>query len=137
MDIMKKISNLFHTKDGEIQHAYQSYDRASGMLDARDKNPAFNRTKELEEQLKETETLTIELLENYEGTKSWSGVFREMHMNLARLWMRTERYEEALKECEKVEEYNSVDGKVLKEALDEIMSGEKLESAQLDEVGVA
>jgi regulator of sirC expression with transglutaminase-like and TPR domain len=137
MSLIDTISKFFNTKDGQISRAYQAYDRASDLLSARDKNPDFNRTKELDEALKEAEQLATELLESYEGTKSWPGVFREMHMNLVRLWLKTERYEEALKECDKVAEYNPMDAEELKEAVEEAMSGKRLEATQLDEVGVA
>ncbi|MBD3181632.1 hypothetical protein GF312_05015 [Candidatus Poribacteria bacterium] len=137
MGLKEKIIALFKTKDGEIQRAYQAYDRVSDLLTARNKNPNFDRHDELEEAVKETEKLTTELLEKYEGNKSWPGVFREMHMNLTRLWMQTERYEEALKECEKIEEYNVLDAEELREAVEEAMAGKKFESSQLDEVGVA
>ena len=137
MALKDKISEFFNTKDGQIQRAYQAYDRASDLLGARDKNPDFDRTQELDEALKEAEQLTVRLLENYEGTKSWPGIFREMHMNLVRLWLKTERYEEALKECDKVAEYNAMDAEELKEAVEEAMSGKRLEATQLDEVGVA
>lgn len=135
MGIKEKINNFFHTKDGEIQRAYSAYDKASDLLDARDKNQNFNKQNELKEQIKEVETLTLELLNNYEGVKSWSGVFREMHMNLARVYMKTGRFEEAEKECAKVETYDPVDAEELRNALSEIMSGKKIESSQLEEVG--
>jgi len=132
------IGKFFHTKDGEIQNAYQAYDRASDLLGARDKNPdTFTRTQDLEDSVKEAETLAMELLENYEDSKSWPGIFREMHMNLVRLWLRTERYEEALKGCDKVAGYNPLDAEELREAVEEAKSGKKFESTQLDEVGVA
>jgi regulator of sirC expression with transglutaminase-like and TPR domain len=137
MAFIDKISKFFNTKDGQISRAYQAYDRASDLLSARDKNPEFNRTKELDEALKEAEELAIELLKNYEGVKNWPGVFREMHMNLVRLRLKTERYPEALKECDKVAEYNPMDAEELREAVEEAMSGKRLEATQLDEVGVA
>ncbi len=137
MALKDAISKFFNTKDGQIQRAYQAYDRASDILSARDREPAFDRVQELEETLKEAEQLAVELLENYEGSKSWPGIFREMHMNLVRLWLKTERYEEALKQCDKVAEYNVVDAEELKEAVEEAMSGKRLEATQLDEVGVA
>ena len=137
MSILDRISNIFHTKDGEIQRAYSAYDKVSDLLNARDKNPDFGRQNELDESIKEVETLTNELLENYETTKGWPGVFREMHMNLTRLWLRTGKYEESLKECDKVAEYNPLDAEELREAVEEAMSGKKFESTQLDEVGVA
>ena len=138
MDLRKRISKFFHTKDGEIQRAYQAYDRASDILTARDRTPdQFNRTQELEESVKEAEKLTLELLEKNEGVKNWPGIFREMHMNLARLHLKTERYEEALKECDKVAGYNPIDAEELREAVEEARSGKKLEATQLDELGIA
>jgi len=137
MGIKEKINGLFHTKDGEIQGAYNAYDKVVELLDARDRDQdKFDRKQELEAQLKETEQLTTELLKNYEGVKSWKGVFREMHMNLARMFMRTGRYDEATAECDKVAEYDPLDADELRNALQEIISGKKLESTQLDEVGV-
>jgi len=131
------LNNLFHTKDGEIQRAYQSYDKAADLLGQRDKNPAFTRTQELEEAVKEAEELALELLKNYEGVKAWPGIFREMHMNLTKLCLQTGRHEEALKRCAKVAEYNRIDAEVLQETVQEAMSGKKLETTQLDEIGVA
>jgi len=135
MSILDKIGKIFHTKDGEIQRAYSAYDKAWDILSARDKNPNFDRQKELEEQVEEAEKLTLELLHNYERDKGWTGVFREMHMNLARLYMKTGRFEESKKECEKVKEYDPVDAEELFNALQEIMSGKKVGSSELGEVG--
>lgn len=138
MGFKEKLNNIFRTKDGEIQRAYEAYDRASDLLTARDKNPnAFEKTQELEEALKEAEKRATELLKNYEGVKSWPGIFREMHMNLARLYLKTEKYDEALKECEKIDQYNPIDSAELREAIKEAMTGKKLDASQLDEVGVA
>ena len=58
-------------------------------------------------------------------------------MNLVRIWLKTERYQEALKGCDKVAEYNPIDAEELREAVEEAMSGKRLEATQLDEVGVA
>jgi len=137
MNLKEILNRIFHTKDGEIQRAYEAYDRASGLLGQRDKDPAFSNTLELEEAVKEAEDLSAKLLENYEGIKSWPGIFREMHMNLARLRLQTERYEEALKDCDEVAKYNPMDAEELRETIEEAMSGKKLESTQLDEIGVA
>lgn len=137
MSFKEILDRIFHTKDGEIQRAYEAYDRASGILGQRDKDPNFSDTQELEEIVKESEELAKELLKNYEEVKSWPGIFREMHMNLTRLMLQTERYEEALKECDEVEKYNRMDAEELRETVEEAMSGKKLEATQLDEVGVA
>jgi len=137
MGIKEKLSGIFHTKDGEIQRAYNAYDKITELLDARDRDQdQFDRKQELEDQMKETEQLILELLKNYEGVKSWQGIFREMHMNLARIFMRTGRYDEAAKECDKVDGYDPIDAEELRNALQEIINGKKLESAQLDEVGI-
>ena len=137
MSLREKISKFIHTKDGEIQRTYEAYDRASDLLGARDRNPEFDRTQDLEEAVKEAEELALGLLENYEGVKNWPGIFREMHMNLVRLRLSTGRYDEALKECDKVAQYNPMDAEELRETVQEAMSGKKFESTQLDEVGVA
>ena len=137
MGLMDKLGKMFNTKDGEIQRAYQAYDSASGILGERDKNPDFSKTQELEERVKEAEELALKLLEDYEEVKSWPGIFREMHMNLARLWLQTERYEEALKECDKAAKYDPIDAEQIRETIQEAMSGKKLEATQLDEIGVA
>jgi len=108
----------------------------SDLLDARDRRPDFSRQKELDDMVAETEKLITELLNNYEGKKNWPGVFREMHMNLARIWMRTGRHEDAMKQCDKVAEYNPVDADELREVIQEAISGKTHGSAQLDEVGI-
>lgn len=138
MGLKEKLSKIFNTIEGEIQEAYKSYDTASDLLGARDKNPSgFTKTQELQDAVKEAETRSLELLKKYEGVKSWPGIFREMHMNLTRLMLKTERYEEASKECDKVSEYSPLEAEELKEAINEAMSGKKLEASQLDELGVA
>lgn len=136
MKLKEILYRITHTMDGEIQRAYEAYDRASEILDARDKNPNFDRQKELEELVREAERLAKELLEKYEGKKNWPGVFREMHMNLARIFLRTGRFDEAYKECEKVAGYNPVDAEELREAINTAVSGKKIDSIQLDEVGI-
>ncbi len=137
MGLKEKLGAFFHTKDGEIQEAYNAYDRASGILSQRDKDPAFTRTQELEESVKEAKKLALKLLESYETVKAWPGIFREMHMNLARLLLQTGKYEEALKECDEVEKYDPIDAEQIRDTVQEAMSGKKLEATQLDEVGVA
>jgi regulator of sirC expression with transglutaminase-like and TPR domain len=138
MGFREKMRKVFQTTDGEIERAYNAYDRASDLLTARDKNPVeFNRTQELQDALKEAESLATELLKKYEGVKSWPGIFREMHMNLARLWLKTEKFDDAMKACDKVAEYGAADAEELREAVREAMSGKKLEATSLDEVGVA
>ena len=138
MGLKEKLSKIFNTIEGEIQEAYKAYDTASDLLGARDKNPSgFTKTQELQDAVKEAETRSLELLKKYEGVKSWPGIFREMHMNLTRLMLKTERYEEASKECDKVSEYSPLEAEELKEAINEAMSGKKLEASQLDELGVA
>jgi tetratricopeptide (TPR) repeat protein len=137
MNFKEILDRIFHTKDGEIQRAYEAYDRASGLLGQRDKNPEFSNTVGLDEAVKEAEDLAVELLANYEEVKSWPGIFREMHMNLTRLRLQTERYDDALKACDDVAKYNAMDAEELRETIEEAMSGKKLEATQLDEVGVA
>ena len=135
MSILDKISNIFHTKDGEIQRAYSAYDKASDLLDERDKKPSFDKKGELEEEIRQFEKQTLDLLINYVGVKSWPGVFREMHMNLARVYMKIGRFDEAEKECSKVEEYDPIDAEELRNALQELMSGKHIESSKLEELG--
>jgi tetratricopeptide (TPR) repeat protein len=135
MSILNKISGFFHTKDGEIQRAYSAYDKISGLLDERDKNPNFDKKKELDEELQSFEKQTLDLLNNYEGEKNWPGVFREMHMNLARVYMKMDRFDEAEKECSKVEKYDPIDAEELRNALQELMSGRHIESSKLEELG--
>jgi hypothetical protein len=62
------------------------------------------------------------LLLNKESERNWVGVFREMHKNLASIYVEQGEYDKARKECEHLEKYGEVgaaDAEEIQEALKE------------------
>lgn len=105
----KKIFSVF---DGaiNIEKAYKVCDKAIGVLKKYEKNPdAFKGAKkeEMEESVQEAHEEINKLLDK-EGEKSWPGVFREMHENLANMYMYEGKYEKTREQCEALKTFGEV-----------------------------
>jgi len=105
----KKIFSVF---DGaiNIEKTYKTCDKALGALKKYEKNPdAFKdeEKKEIEETVQRAYNGINKLL-NKEGQKNWPGVFREMHKNLANIYMYENKYEKTREECEKLRSFGEV-----------------------------
>lgn len=106
------LKDFFKIFDGaiSIEKTYKSCDKALDTLKNYSKNPdAFTGDKkaEFDETVQEAETMARRILDQ-KGQKSWPGVFREMHKNLAVMYLEMGRYDEARKECQEMTEYGEV-----------------------------
>ena len=117
-----------------IEKTYKSCDKALGLLKDYNKNPnAFTGEKKLDmdEIVKEAEDMAKRIL-NLEGDKNWPGVFREMHKNLATMYLDMERYDDAREQCNQMLEYGEVGRMESEEVLQQIgdrESGKKEQAA--------
>lgn len=105
----KKIFSIF---DGSmnIEKTYKICDKALDVLKKCEKNPdAFKgeeKTK-MEESVQHAHE-ALDALLSKEGVKNWPGVFREMHKNLANMYMYEGKYEKTREECEKLKTFGEV-----------------------------
>jgi len=117
-----------------IEKTYKSCDKALGLLKDYNKDPnAFTGEKKLDmdEIVKEAEDMAKRIL-NLEGDKNWPGVFREMHKNLATMYLDMERYDDAREQCNQMLEYGEVGRMESEEVLQQIgdrESGKKEQAA--------
>lgn len=94
-----------------IEKTYNECDRALGELKAYNENrqePDFSLSTEEKAALDETVNTAIanasRILEK-EGERNWPGVFREMHKNLANLYLELDEHEKVRAACERLQEY--------------------------------
>ena len=93
-----------------IERTYKSCDKALGVLKDYNKNPgAFTGEKkvDMDDIVKEAEDMAKKIL-SFKGEKNWPGVFREMHKNLATMYLETGRYDDAREQCHQMSEYGEV-----------------------------
>ncbi|MBC8230291.1 hypothetical protein H8E77_12155 [bacterium] len=93
-----------------IEKTYKSCDKALGLLKDYHKNPdafAGEKKADMDEMVKEAEDGAKRIL-NLEGEKNWPGVFREMHKNLATMYLDMGRYDDAREQCNQLLEYGEV-----------------------------
>ncbi|HID55384.1 TPA: hypothetical protein EYP37_02555 [Candidatus Poribacteria bacterium] len=110
MKIKWDIFNLF---DGmiNIERSYKACDRALDMLKKYKENPkAFDdpeKKAEMDETIDEAIKAAKKIV-SLEGKKNWPGVFREMHKNLANIYIGLGMFDEARAEIEKLKEFGEV-----------------------------
>ena len=93
-----------------IEKTYKSCDKALDLLKDYSKNPdAFTGEKkvDMDDIVKEAEDGAKKIL-SFKGAKNWPGVFREMHKNLATMYMETGQYDDAREQCNEMTEYGEV-----------------------------
>jgi len=93
-----------------IEKTYKSCDRALDRLKDYNKNPdAFDsdRKADMDDMVKEAEEGAKRIL-SLKEEKSWPGVFREMHKNLATMYMEMGRNDDAREQCNHLLEYGEV-----------------------------
>jgi len=120
--------NVFSIFDGSIniEKTYKACDKALDVLKKYEKNPdAFKgeeKTK-MEESVQHAYEVVNALLSK-EGVKSWPGVFREMHKNLANMYMYEGKYEKTREECEKLKTFGEVGRLDVEEVMKELSARE-------------
>ena len=117
-----------------IERTYKSCDKALGLLKDYKKNPdAFTGEKkvDMDDLVKEAEDMAKKLL-SFEGEKNWPGVFREMHKNLATMYIEMNRYDDAREHCNQMNEYGEVgrtESAEILQQIDDRESGKKEQAA--------
>ena len=97
-----------------IEKTYNQCDKALGDLRAynekqKQENAAFSASEKAE--LDNVVSIAIEnatKIVEKEGERNWPGVFREMHKNLANLFLELEEYDRVREECELLQNYGEV-----------------------------
>lgn len=100
-----------------IEKTYNQCDKAVGALRAynekqKQENAAFSASEKAE--LDNVVNIAIEnatKIVDKEGERNWPGVFREMHKNLANIYLELEEYDKVREECELLQNYGEV-GKI-------------------------
>ncbi len=93
-----------------IEKTYKTCDKVLDMLKDYNKNPdAFTGEKkiDMDDMVKEAEDMAKKIV-SLKGEKSWPGVFREMHKNLATMYMEMAKYDDAREQCNEMTEYGEV-----------------------------
>lgn len=97
-----------------IEKTYNQCDKALGELRAynekqKHENVAFSASEKAE--LDNVVSIAIEnatKIVDKEGERNWPGVFREMHKNLANIYLELEEYDRVREECELLQNYGEV-----------------------------
>ena len=97
-----------------IEKTYNQCDKALGELRAynekrQQENVAFSASEKAE--LDNVVSIAIEnatKIVDKEGERNWPGVFREMHKNLANIYLELEKYDRVREECELLQNYGEV-----------------------------
>lgn len=97
-----------------IEKTYNQCDKALGELRAynekrQQENAPFSASEKAE--LDNVVSIAIEnatKIVDKEGERNWPGVFREMHKNLANIYLELEEYDNVREECELLQNYGEV-----------------------------
>lgn len=97
-----------------IEKTYNQCDKALGALRAynekrQQENVAFSASEKAE--LDNVVSIAIEnatKIVDKEGERNWPGVFREMHKNLANIYLELEEYDRVREACEQLQNYGEV-----------------------------
>ena len=111
-----------------IEKTYNECDKAIGQLKAyneKRKQPDFRVSDEEKAALDAVVNTAVNnasrIIEK-EGERNWPGVFREMHKNLANIYMELDEHDKVRAACERLEDYGEVgrlDAEEVMEALKE------------------
>ncbi len=97
-----------------IEKTYNECDRAIGQLKAyneKREQPDFHISDEDKANLDEVVNTALEnanRIVDKEGERNWPGVFREMHKNLASLYLELDEHDKVRAACERLQDYGEV-----------------------------
>ena len=110
-----------------IEKTYNECDKALGQLKAyneKRKQPDFRISAEEKADLDAVVNTALEnatRIVDKEGERNWPGVFREMHKNLANLYLELDEHDKVRAACERLQDY----GEVGKQDAEEVMQSLK------------
>ncbi|MBM3235092.1 hypothetical protein FJZ31_02210 [Candidatus Poribacteria bacterium] len=117
-----------------IERTYKSCDKALDVLKNYKKNPAAftgEKKADMDDVVKEAEDMAKKIL-SFKGEKNWPGVFREMHKNLATMYLEMGRYDDAREQCNQMSAYGEVgrmDSDDIRQKINDRESGKKEQAA--------
>lgn len=97
-----------------IEKTYNQCDKALGQLKAyneKRKQPDFRMSDEEQAALDavvDTALKNANRIVDKEGERNWPGVFREMHKNLASIYMELDEHDKVRAACERLQDYGEV-----------------------------
>lgn len=97
-----------------IEKTYNQCDKALGALRAynekrKQENAAFSASEKAElNNIVDTAIENATRIVEKEGERNWPGVFREMHKNLANIYLELDEYDKVREACERLQNYGEV-----------------------------
>lgn len=114
-----------------IEKTYNQCDRALGQLKAyneKRQQPDFRMSDEEQAALDaivETALKNANRIVDKEGERNWPGVFREMHKNLASIYMELDEHDKVRTACERLQDYGEVGKLDAEEVLESLKEKEE------------
>ena len=93
-----------------IERAYKTCDSAIGLLQSYNGNPdgfSENKKADMNETVEKAIQEATQLI-GVEGERNWTGVFREMHKNLASIYFELGDYDKVHHHCDQLTSYGEV-----------------------------
>ena len=98
-----------------IEKTYNQCDKALGALRAynekqkQENAPPFSTSEKAElDNVVDTAIESATRIVEKEGERNWPGVFREMHKNLANIYLELDEYDKVREACERLQDYGEV-----------------------------
>ncbi len=114
-----------------IEKTYNQCDRALGQLKAyneKRQQPDFRMSDEEQaalDEIVETALKNANRIVDKEGERNWPGVFREMHKNLASIYMELDEHDKVREACERLQDYGEVGKLDAEEVLESLKEKEE------------
>ncbi len=114
-----------------IEKTYNQCDKALGQLKAyneKRKQPDFRMSDEEQAALDavvDTALKNANRIVDKEGERNWPGVFREMHKNLASIYMELDEHDKVRAACERLQDYGEVGKLDAEEVLESLKEKEE------------
>lgn len=114
-----------------IEKTYNQCDKALGQLKAyneKRKQPDFRMSDEEQAALDavvDTALRNANRIVDKEGERNWPGVFREMHKNLASIYMELDEHDKVRAACERLQDYGEVGKLDAEEVLESLKEKEE------------
>ena len=114
-----------------IEKTYNQCDRALGQLKAyneKRQQPDFRMSDEEQAALDaivDTALKNANRIVDKEGERNWPGVFREMHKNLASIYMELDEHDKVRAACERLQDYGEVGKLDAEEVLESLKEKEE------------
>ena len=124
------LSKIFEGALG-IEKTYNQCDKALGQLKAyneKRKQPDFRMSDEEQAALDavvDTAVKNANRIVDKEGDRNWPGVFREMHKNLASIYMELDEHDKVRAACERLQDYGEVGKLDAEEVLESLKEKEE------------